>query len=135
MSDAKTRLQSSPFYEEIKEELVELMALAKELYQDGKISLRDAQVLIRHVVDDARKILDKIDRDDLVQRRQVFVDICVTAWEDLGRPIKLVPDITIVPEWLEKSLEDNILDPMIHRMVESAAEFLYDYMADSFGAV
>ena len=97
--------------------------------------MRDDRVLVRHVVDEARKIIETIDRDDKVFRRTVFVDICVTTWEDLGRPIKLVPDITAVPEWLEKSLEDNILDPMIHNLVESAAEFFYDYMAEAFGAV
>jgi len=128
MTSAADRLQASPFYELVKARVQALQQFVQTLYQDGKISLADAQALIRRVIKDANGIVADIDASD-EDRRTLFIDICVACWEDVGEPLKLVPDLALVPDWIEAGLEGKVLDPMLGNLVEFAAAVVYDYVA------
>ena len=130
MSDAKTRLASSPYYEQFKEKIGSLRSLVKDLYKDGRLSARDLRVLVRRVILDAHGIVKTIDGINLDERQQVFIDICVAAWEDLGRPAKIIPDLALVPDWMEKGLEERVVDPMLGNLIELAAEIVYGFMPE-----
>ena len=128
MTSANERLQASPFYEQVKARIQALQQFVRNLYQDGKISWADAQALIRRVIKDASGIVADIDASD-EDRRQMFIDICVCTWEDVGEPLKLVPDLALVPDWIENGLEEKVIDPMLHNLVEFSAAVAYDYVA------
>ncbi|GAH43312.1 unnamed protein product, partial [marine sediment metagenome] len=125
----RSALKSNPFYERCKERVERLLAKAREVYADGKLTPEDIEALVRMVVKEAAAIVKDIDAQE-GDRKQLFTDICVACWEDLGEPMRLIPDVSWIPgDWIEKGLEEKVVDPAIKTGVEFAAGVAYELLS------
>ena len=113
-------LRASSFYEQIKAEIEAMLATAREIYADGHISVKEWRRLGVEVLRAAKRIAAMVDESQ-VSREQLFIDVCVSAWEDLGKPF----DIPGVPDFLE----DALVDPIIEKLIEYGAGVIYEYLA------
>lgn len=120
-------LQSNPLYEKVKERIEGLFDLTRRALADSDLTLKEGKQIICRFLQEANATVADVDASE-GDREKLFSDVCMAAWEDLGKPIQLTDKIwglKSLPDWIRERVEEKIIDPLLGSIVELSADVLY----------
>lgn len=125
----RAALQDNPLYESIKVEVEDYLDQIRPLFEDKKLTFLEANHLARVSFRLCNEIVAEVDASS-EDKRTLLIELALATWEDMGRPLKLVPDFKLVPDWAEEKFEEKVLDPMLGSVIKFAVGTMYDYLAE-----
>lgn len=122
-------LKDNALYEKVKERVEGFLAKIREAYADKKLTPAEITELACQVAKEANGIVEDIKAEE-GDREQLFVDICVACWQDLGKPRRIIPNLSWIPgDWIEQGLEEKVVDPLCENGIEYGAAVAYRLLA------
>lgn len=125
----KNTLRFHPLYPLIKEDLETYFTKIRPFFVDKHLSRSEGRKLAFLSFTLLKNLVNKI-QSDPGEKRELFVLLALATWEDMGRPLQIVPDFKFVPDLLEKQFEDKIIDPLVATVIEFSVGVMYDYLMD-----